>query len=429
MSELLKIGVVGLGTVGATTIQILEQNGDALKQRTGCGFDIVGVSARDRSAKRIVDISAYEWFDNPADLIGKVDVLLEMIGGSEGIAYDLVKQALAAGVHVVTANKAMVAHHGAELAALAEENNVSLMYEAAVAGGIPVIKAARESFAGNTVNAVYGILNGTCNYIMTEMRETGASFESVLQDAQDKGYAEADPAFDVDGVDAGHKVALLAAIAFGAEPDFSAVHMTGISGVSIDDVSFADDLGYRIKLLGIAKNYDGRILQVVEPCLVPIESPFAAIEGVYNAVHFDTDFVETPLLTGLGAGGGATASSVVSDLVDLARGNNVPTFGVPSSTLTKMSQMNQREITGSYFMRLPVVDKTGVVADVASILRDHDVSIETMLQHGHDPGQTVQLVLTTHNALYDNVQMACDLIERLDIIQGSISVMRIENNL
>lgn len=425
----LKIGIVGLGTVGCGTIDVLQKNGDLIALRAGRPIEIVGVSARDKNAKRKVNISKYEWFDSPLDLIGKVDVLVEMIGGSEGVAYDLVTAALRAGTHVVTANKALVARHGGELARIAEENGSILMYEAAVAGGIPAIKAMRQSFAGNRVNAVYGILNGTANFILSQMRETGRSFDAVLKDAQKKGYAEADPTFDIEGVDAGHKVAILAAIAFGVEPDFGAVHMKGISSLTIDDIEFAADLGYKIKLLGIAKKYDGRVLQVVEPCLVPVDSPFAAIEDVYNAVYYDCDFVETPLLTGLGAGAGATASSVLSDLIDLARGINVPTFGVPVAALKKLFPMDQRETEGRYFLRLPVVDMAGVVADVAAILRDHGVSIESMLQHGHDPGQSVQVVMTTHKVLHENIMMACDLIGRLNVVQDDICVLRIEDSL
>ena len=430
MGNPLKIAIVGLGTVGCGTVAVLQRHGDLIARRAGQEIEIIGVSARDKAAKRGVDISGYEWFDNPEDLIPVCDVLVEMIGGSEGVAYHLVKTALAAGKHVITANKALLAHHGGELAQLAEDYDVSLMYEAAVAGGIPAIKAARESFAGNEMRAVYGILNGTSNYIMSQMRETGRSFDAVLQDAQDKGYAEADPAFDVDGVDAGHKITILAAIAFGVLPNFETVHMTGIRHLTQDDVQFAADLGYKIKLLATAKHYHGRILQIVEPCLVPVACPFGAIEDVYNAVYFDCDFVETPLLTGLGAGAGATASSVVSDVIDIARGIKVPTFGAPVSALKKLVPMDQREVDGGrYFLRLPVLDVTGVIADVSAILRDHEVSIESILQHGHDPGQKVQIVLTTHKVLYENVATAVELIKRLNVVQDDICVMRIEDDL
>ena len=370
----LKIGVAGLGTVGCGAIKILQDHAELLEKRCGRPLQIVGVNARNKAVKRAVDVSAYPWFDHAQDMIPEVDVLLEMVGESEGFAYNLVKQALDSGVHVVTANKALLAHYGVELAELAESKGVSLMYEAAVAGGIPAIKVARESFAGNQINAVYGILNGTSNYIMSVMRETGRTFDDVLQEAQDKGYAEADPAFDIDGVDAGHKVALLAAICFGVKPNFSAVRMQGIGHLTKDDVFLAGELGYKIKLLGSAKCFNGRILQAVEPCLVPKDSPFAAIENVYNAVYFDCDAAQTPLLTGLGAGAGPTGSSVVADVVDIARGMNAPTFGVPVDKLAKHNIIDPIEVEGRYFMRFTTFDKTGVVADLSAILRDHDVS-------------------------------------------------------
>lgn len=428
MIEPLKVGIVGLGTVGAGTIKVLQANADLITKRAGRAIEIVGISARDKKADRGMDLSGYEWFDNPADLIDKVDVIVEMIGGSEGAAYHLVKDALSAGKHVVTANKALIAHHGAELATLAEGNDCSIMYEAAVAGGIPVIKAARQSFAGNRINSVHGILNGTSNYILTEMRDTGRSFADVLQDAQDKGYAESDPTFDIEGIDAGHKVAILAAICFGMKPDFSAVRTQGIGHLTAEDMEFAAELGCVIKVIGTAKNYDGRILQTVEPCLVTENSPFSVIDGVYNAVYFECDFVETPLLTGLGAGGGATASSVVADLVDIARGIHVPTFGAPVEDLERLSSIDPLEVRSRYYLRLPMIDKTGVIADVAAILRDHDVSIESILQHGHDPGQEVPLVLTTHEVLAENMLTARDLIARLDVVVGAPCLMRIEDN-
>lgn len=426
--ETLKIGIAGLGTVGAATLGLLEANKELIARRAGRAVEIAGISARNRSAKRSVDITPYPWFDNPADMLETCNVLVELIGGADGIAYKLVRAALAKGVHVVTANKALIAHHGLELAGLAEENKCSLMYEAAVAGAVPVVGSLRQSLSANAITAVHGILNGTCNYILTQMRETGRPFADVLKEAQAKGYAEADPTFDVEGIDAGHKIAILASLAFGTQPDFQAVHMTGISSLTEDDFKFASELGYKIKLLGSAINHDARVLQIVEPCFVPGDSPFAAIENAYNAVFCECSHAETPLMSGLGAGGDATASSVVGDLIGVARGDHAPVFGVPAAHLTKAAHFDPREVESRYYVRFSVLDRVGVMADISAILRDHGISIETMLQHGRAPGQDVNVVIVTHDTLRDDINMASELISRLDVSSGEPCIIRIEDN-
>jgi len=428
MSEPLKVGIAGLGTVGVGVIKILTQNADIIAQRAGRKIEVVAVSARSKSKDRGVELNAYDWVENTADIAthDNVDVVVELIGGSEGTAADLVRSSLDNGRHVVTANKALVAHHGFELAQKAENNGVCLMYEAAVAGGIPVIKTMREGLAANKFSAVYGILNGTCNYILTIMRETGRDFDDVLKDAQEFGYAEADPAFDIEGVDAAHKLCILTSIAFGVKPDFDAIKVQGITQINSTDIAYATEFGYRIKLLGIAREIDGKIMQVLEPCLVPIGSPMGIIEDVYNAVYVEGDFVETPLMTGKGAGEGPTASSVVADIIDIARGFNVPTFGVPANSLKDAQWIDLGETNARYYLRLAVIDKPGVVADISAILKDQEISIEGMVQRGHDPGQCVPIVLTLHNARHANMTRAVTMIKDLDACKEKPCLMRIE---
>ncbi|MEZ5813664.1 MAG: homoserine dehydrogenase [Alphaproteobacteria bacterium] len=428
MSEPLRLGIAGLGTVGTGVVKIVQKHGDMLAMRAGRAVEITAVSARDAGKDRGVDLSGYEWVDDAADLAGRadVDVVVEMIGGSEGLAKTLVKAALSNGKHVVTANKALLAHHGFELAKLAEDHNVSLAYEAAVAGGIPIIKAMREGFAGNRIDGVFGILNGTCNYMLTAMRETGRDFDVILKEAQEAGYAETPPDLDIDGIDAGHKLALLSSIAFGVKPDFGNLKITGIRGITADDIAYADEFGYRIKLLGIAKRVDGKLMQVLEPCLVPLSNPIGTVEDVYNAVCVVCDSVETPLLTGKGAGEGPTASAVMSDIVDIARGFHVPTFGIPADDLQEPAWMALEDTHSRYYLRLMVLDQPGVIADISAILRDEDISIEGLLQRGRDPGQPVPVVLTTHEVRHGAVMRACAAFNDLDVVTEEPCLMRIE---
>lgn len=398
MSDPFRIGIAGLGTVGAGLVNLLSANADLLRERTGRAIEIVCVNARSRSKDRGVDLSAYEWVDDPLAMATdpRLDAVVELIGGAEGVAYDLVTAALKNGKHVVTANKALLAHHGLALAALAEEQGMSLQYEAAVAGGIPIIKSLREGLAGNTLTQVYGILNGTCNYILTEMRLTGRSFEDVLAEAQAKGYAEADPSFDVDGVDAAHKLCILTALAFGVQPAFSSLDIQGIRSITADDIAYAGELGYRIKLLGIARCDQNKVSQSVEPCLVSQDSPLGNVEGVFNAVYAKGDFVGPIMAEGRGAGAGPTASAVAADIADLMRGLQVPTFGIPSTALKKGTPASDADHIGSYYLHLKVIDQPGVIADLSAILRDHMISIEALLQRGRDPGQAVSIVIVTH---------------------------------
>ena len=428
MSEDLKIGIAGLGTVGVGVIRLLVERADLLVERCGSQLDVVAVSSRDRSRDRGVDISAMQWFDDPVALAASddVDVVIELIGGADGVALDVCRAAMAAGKPVVTANKAMIAHHGASLAEAADAGGVSLGYEAAVAGGIPIVKALREGLVGNRVERVYGILNGTCNYILSALSDSGEAFDDVLSEAQRLGYAEADPSFDIDGIDAAHKLAILASLAFGSVPDFDSVYTEGISHITPLDTTYAAELNYRIKLLGLATVTDHGLEQRVHPCMVPVTSPIAQVEGVFNAVITEGDFVDRTMFSGRGAGGGPTASAVVSDLVDIARGLRLPTFGVPVADLRSLPSASMAHHFGAYYIRLTVVDQPGVMADVTAALRDAQVSVKALIQHSHDLGDGASVVLTTHENREDSMLQALDEIAALDTVLESPCMIRIE---
>ena len=428
MSEPLKIAIAGLGTVGAGTVKIIHDQAEIVSARAGRAITISAVSARDQSKNRGVDLNGIPWFDD-ADVMAReadADVVVELIGGSEGIARTVCKTALEKARHVVTANKALLAHHGIELARMAEKTGVSVHYEAAVAGGIPIIKSLREGLAANNVKRISGILNGTSNYIMTRMREESLDFDTVLKDAQNLGYAETDPSFDIDGVDAAHKLAILASVAFGAEINFDAVHTEGIRHISLMDVQFADELGFRIKLLGIAARTDLGIEQRVHPCLIPKAAAIANVEYAYNAVEVECNFANTIVHVGPGAGAGPTASAVVADIIDIARGNRTPVFGVPASSLRPIPTVPMVQHYGAYYVRLMVVDRPGVFADIATILRDHEVSMESVLQRARAPGEPVPLVMTMHETLEDNMNTAFAEIAALGAVIGAPCVIRIE---
>ena len=428
MADSLNIAIAGLGTVGAGTVKVLAEHAEMLAGRCGRPMRVTAVSARRRDQDRGFSLDGLDWYDDAAVMAREADadVVVELIGGSEGVAREVCDAAIAAGRHVVTANKALIALHGTALARAAETAGVTLAYEAAVAGGIPIVKTLREGLAGNSLERVYGILNGTCNYILTAMREDGREFDEVLAEAQELGYAEADPSSDVDGVDAAHKLAILASVAFGCEINFDAVHIEGIRHVSLVDIQFAEELGYRIKLLGIAARADGGIEQRVHPCMVHLGSPIATVEGVFNAVVADGDFVDTLMQEGRGAGAGPTASAVVADLVDIARGRTLPTFSVPADDLQSIPTVPMAHHRGAYYIRLMVVDQPGVFAEVAAALRDHDVSMEAVLQRGRDPGEPVQVVMTTHDAGEAAVRRVLDQIEALEVVAEPPRMIRIE---
>lgn len=428
MAKTLRIGIAGLGNVGTGVVKIIQKHKADLALRCGCRIEIVAVSARNKKKPRGIKTTAYEWVTDPLSLVNNpdIDVIVELMGGSEGVAYDLVIAALSAGKHVVTANKALLAHHGYELALLAEKQKVSLCFEGSVAGGIPAIKALREGYAANDVQSVRGILNGTCNYILTEMRETGRDFKDVLKEAQDKGYAEANPSFDIDGIDTAHKLSILTALAFGVKPDIERVETTGIRHITAADISYATELGYRIKLLGLCRRDGKKIIQSVEPCLVPERSALGSVHGVLNAVQVHGDFVGDGWLVGRGAGEGPTASAVVADLMDIARGNNVPVFGIPAKAMKAASSASGDVLNGHFYMHVVVRDQPGVLAQITAILRDHKISAEAVLQRGRDPGKPVSVVMTTHLVNQADMRKAAEKIGKLPMTKTKPCVMRIE---
>ncbi len=428
MSAPLRVAVAGLGTVGAATVARLRGETDLIAARAGRPVTVTAVSARDRSKDRGVDLGGIAWFDDPAVMAreAEADLVAELIGGSEGPARDAVEKALGAGRHVVTANKALLAHHGAALAATADGAGLALAYEAAVAGGIPVIKALREGLSANRIASLHGILNGTCNYILSNMRETGRSFDDVLAEAQELGYAEADPTFDVDGLDAAHKLAILASVGFGTPVDLDDVFVDGIRHVTSDDIQFAEELGYRIKLLGIARRTGDRLEARVHACMIPHSAQIVNVEGVLNAVQVDGDTVGRTVYEGAGAGAGPTASAVIADIVDVARGRLTPTYGVAADALKALPIMPMADHVGPYYLRLMLVDRPGVIADVTAALRDCDVSVQAMLQRGRDPGEAVPVVLTTHETVESAMRKAVKLIAALDTVTEPPRLIRIE---
>ena len=429
MRDPLKVAIAGLGTVGAGTLSLLHEYPDLLANRCGRPVIVTAVSARDKSKDRGISLKGIEWFDDAGKMVRETsaDIIVELIGGSDGIAKDVCEAAITGNKHIVTANKALIALHGTELAIKAEKAGVTLAYEAAVAGGIPIIKSLKEGLAGNTFKRIYGILNGTCNYILTEMRENGGEFDVVLKDAQKLGYAEADPSFDIDGIDAAHKLAILASLAFGSEVNFDSVYTEGIRHVSPLDIEFADELGYRIKLLGIAEQTEIGIEQRVHPCMVPLSASIAGVEGVFNAVVVDTSFADTIMLEGGGAGAGPTASAVVADILDIAANRMSPTFGIPAASLRKFKASPMENHVGAFYIRLMVVDKPGVFADVAAALRDNSVSMESVLQRGRAPGEPVCVVMTVHETQEAGMLKAIDSIGGLDEVVDIPRMIRIES--
>jgi len=410
MSKALRIAVAGLGTVGGGVASVLLTRGKELEERAGRNLELVGVSARDKSKSRAANISKIAWENDARALVkSDADVIVELIGGEEGIAYDLVKSALIAKKHVVTANKALLAYHGAELAALAEENNVALKFEAAAAGGIPIVKALRESLIAYGIDSVRGILNGTCNYILTQMEATGQSFDDVLKEAQRLGYAEADPTLDVGGGDTAHKLAVLSALAFGATPNLKSMKIEGIEHITPDDIKFAREFGYRIKLLGLARLRNGHIDQRVQPAMVKLATPLADVEGPFNAVVAHAGEAGPFFFEGRGAGEAPTAGAVVADLVDIARGSFGAPFGRPAKSLTPNDEPPGPR-SCAFYLRFEVLDVPGVLAEIASRLSESEVSIESMIQRGRAPGEPVAIVMITHECVETSVANALKAI-------------------
>ena len=418
MAEPLRIALAGLGTVGAGVIRLIETNAALIAARAGRPIEITAVSARSRSRERGVDLSRFAWVDDMSALAkrGDVDVVVELVGGEDGPALALARAAIAAGKGVVTANKAMIAHHGLALAEAAEAAGAALRFEAAVAGGIPVIKGLREGTAANAIERVYGILNGTSNYILSTMEATGADFGQTLAEAQRLGYAEADPTFDIEGTDAAHKLVILAAIAFGTRLDFAGVDCEGIARVRAADIAQADRLGYVIRLVGLAdceesETGEVRLLQRVKPCLVPRGHPLAHVTGPTNAVVAEGNFSGRLLFQGAGAGGGPTASAVVADLIDIARGEGGAPFSVPVADLVATGRAEGGERTARTYLRFMVADRPGVLAEMTAAMRDAGVSIESMIQEGRpEEGGEVLVAMVAHEGPERCIRQALALL-------------------
>jgi len=412
----LRVALAGLGTVGGGVIRLLETNGALIARRAGRAIEIAAVCARDRSKDRGVDLSSYAWEDDMTLLAERadIDVVVELVGGADGPALALARRTLAAGKGLVTANKAMIAHHGMELAQAAEAAGAPLKFEAAVAGGIPVIKGLREGAAANAILRIYGILNGTCNYILSTMEKSGRDFADVLREAQELGYAEADPAFDIEGTDAAHKLAILAAIAFGSRIDFETMQVTGITRIRAADIAQAAALGYVIRLIGLADRDadDGRLFQRVQPCLVPRSHPLAAVDGATNAVVAEGNFSGRLLFQGAGAGDGPTASAVVADLIDIARGDVGAPFSVPVAALEALPPADPGHRLGRAYLRFTVTDRPGVLAEITAAMRDAGVSIESLIQKGRpEEGGEVLVAIVTHEGPERSVTQALALLE------------------
>lgn len=426
MTTPLRLGIAGLGTVGIGVVKIVRQKANLLAARTGRPVVITAVSARSRDKDRGVSLADYAWEDDPVALATRddVDVFVELMGGHEGSAKDATEAALAAGKDVVTANKALLAIHGQALAEMAEENGCVIRFEAAVAGGIPVIKSLTEGLAANQITRVMGVMNGTCNYILTRMQDAGLPYDEVFAEADALGYLEADPNLDVGGIDAGHKLSLLSSIAFGTKVAFDGVELEGIQRISIQDINQAADLGYRIKLLGVAQLTGRGLEQRMSPCLVPADSPLGQLKGGTNMVVLEGDAVEQVVLRGPGAGEGPTASAVMGDICDVARGLRISTFGVPAQELTT-AQPATSNSPAPYYVRLDLLDRPGAMAKLATALGDAGVSIDRMRQSQHE-GAAAPVLIVTHKTQRSALETALSAIKETGVLAGDPVALRIE---
>jgi len=424
----LRVGIAGLGTVGASVARILVEQGASLATRCGRPLQLAAVSARQKGKDRGFSMAGVAWFDDPVDMASTapIDLYVELMGGEGGAAKASVEAAIAHNVPVVTANKALLAHHGVALAMAAEKSSLALNFEAAVAGGIPIIKALREGLGANQISRVYGILNGTCNYILTTMEATGRSFADVLAEAQKLGYAEADPTFDIGGMDTAHKLSLLAAVAFGNAPALDGIHVEGIERITPDDIAFADEFGYRIKLLGLATRSDRGVTQRVHPAMVPHGTPLADVDGVFNAVVAEGDLVGKSVYEGRGAGAGPTASAVMADILDIARGVRLPAFGAPAAALQRPEIVPLASHVGACYLRFTVIDRPGVIAVLSRCLADQSISIKSMLQRSRAHGEAVPVVMITHEAREDAMVKALAAIVSTGTVMEQPCMIRIE---
>jgi len=438
MAKPLKVGLAGLGTVGSAVVELLQQGREKLVVRCGRPIEVVAVSARSRGKKRGIDLKGFHWHTDPVALARDpdIDVFVELMGGAGDPAKHAVETALASGKSVVTANKALLAKHGQKLATIAERRDVALNFEASVCAGIPIVKTLREGFGGNSFTRIYGILNGTCNYILSRMEQERLAFDECLRDAQRLGYAEADPSFDIEGHDTAQKLSILASLAFGTKLDPSAIYVEGISSITLADLDAANQLGYRVKLLGVAVKTEAGIEQRVHPTMVPKESAIAQVMGVTNAVTVDANGLAPITLVGPGAGGMATASAVVSDLADIACGVRTPPFGRPAARMTAVRKAPMQHHEGGYYIRLLARDRPGSAATIARRLAQQNISLESIVQR-HEVGQGIQpgrsgepvpVIMITYATSEDAVHKALAAVRRDRVISGRPQVIRIEKN-
>lgn len=427
------IGILGLGTVGGGTAEVLQKNAAEISRRLGFDVNISAVCGRSEEKARSLCPNAV-FVADALDLVVRddVDIVVELIGGT-AVAKDAVIKAIEHGKHVVTANKKLLAEHGNEIFPLAQKHNVMVQFEAAVAGGIPIIKALREGLAANRIKSIAGIINGTSNFILTEMREKGSAFAEVLKKAQELGYAEADPTFDIEGHDAGHKITIMSALAFGTPVDFSACYLEGISKLDSRDIKYAEELGYRIKLLGITRKTDKGIELRVHPTLIPESRLLANVNGVMNAVRVNADMVGETLYYGAGAGALPTASAVVADIIDISRDlgspteNRVPYLAFQPSKIEAQTILPMEEITSSYYLRVQAADQPGTLGQIANLLAKEGVSIEALIQKGVIDQTTAEIVILTHSTVEKNITAAIAAIEALDCVETPITMIRMES--
>jgi len=426
MGTPIRIGIAGLGTVGIGVIKILRECSNIIEERLGKGVEVIAVTAKSKEKKRDENLDGYTWEESPINLVNRndIDIFVELIGGTDGVAHEAVKLALSKGKHVVTANKAMLAVHGKKLAELAESNNVSLKLEAAVAGGIPVIKVITESLAGSNIKRVMGVINGSCNYILTRMEKSGLSFETIFNEANALGYLEADPQLDVGGIDAAHKIAIISSLSFGTVVNFDGVTIQGIEKISIDDIKHAADMGYRIKLLATAQITELGLEQRVTPCLVPDHSPLGGLEGGTNMVVIDTIGSDPIILQGPGAGRIPTANAVVSDIIDIIRGSKVKTFGKAASLL-KDVDVSKGSTNTSYYIRLLVDDKPGTLAKVTATLGNEGISINRLRQYDHEASKA-PVIIVTHETTSSSIEIALKKLSETGVVSIEPVALRIE---
>ena len=426
MTKPLRLGIAGLGTVGVGVIKIIQNKLSLLEARTGKQILISAVTAKSKTKDRGIDLSSYQWEKDPVSLAKRedIDVFIELIGGHEGAAKEAVEIAISKGKNVVTANKALLAHHGHELALKAEENGSILRFEAAVAGGIPVIKSLTEGLAGNSITRIMGVMNGTCNYILTRMESSGLGYEEVFSEANELGYLEADPNLDIGGIDAAHKLSILSSIAFGTEINFNGVELDGIDKITINDIHQAADMGFRIKLLGVSQMTSSGLEQRMSPCLVPTGSPLGQLEGGTNMIVMEGDQVGQIVLRGAGAGEGPTASAVVSDITDIARGISLATFGQPAKTLKKASS-SKSKTPAPYYLRMLLHDEPGALAKITKILSQFNVSIDRMRQYGHED-ENAPVLIVTHEIKHEDLMTAIQELPNTQVLKAQPLAIRIE---